>query len=290
MRDFIITSDSTVDIGPERMLELNVPYVSLKCIHKDGEFSDDMTEATAKRIYGLMRDGDKISTSQALADDYVRLWQPILEKGHDIVHLGFSSGLSGSVGGAQLAANMLLDKYPGSQIYVSDSLSASGGQGLLLEHMVNQKKAGLTAEECFRFAEDTKLNVHHWFTVSELTYLRRGGRVKATAAFVADILHIKPVLNMDNAGHLIPRVKVKGRKSAVKRLFDNMCKYISIEKNPFVNITHADCIEDALLLSDMIKAMFRGIKVQISMIGATIGSHSGPGTLALFFIGCPRET
>jgi DegV family protein with EDD domain len=288
MAEYVITTDSTVDLGAERMQQLDTRFATLKYFYRGEEFPDDMRETSALKIYNAMRLGEVIITSQANPDQFVAMWSDLLATGQDILYIGFSSGLSGTVNSAQIAKGQLEAQYPDRKIYIVDSLCASGGEGMFLQHVLVKQKAGASLEECYSFAEGLKLRINHWYTVSELTYLRRGGRVSAAAALFADILGIKPVMNMDDTGHLIPREKVKGRRTAIKRMFEHLTELADIEDNPFFHITHADCMEDAQHLKNMLNERFPNIPVYISMVGAVIGSHCGPGTLALFFVGKPR--
>jgi DegV family protein with EDD domain len=288
MNDYQITSDSTVDLGRARMEELGVPYVRLVYIRDGVEKQDGMTDQCALEIYDNMRNGVVYKSAQANPEDFMAFWTPILESGRDILYIGFSSGLSGTVNSAFLARAELGPKYPERKIYIVDSLCASGGEGLLLEKAVEKKNAGATIDECRDYAEALKLRVNHWYTVAELSYLRRGGRVSATSAIVADILNIKPVMDMNDQGKLIPRERVKGRKAAVRRMFEHLSTRADMKENRYFRITHADCMDDALSLKQMLQERFEGIPVHISMVGAVIGSHCGPGTLALYFIGEPR--
>ncbi|HWS28960.1 MAG TPA: DegV family protein [Clostridia bacterium] len=288
MAEYAVTTDSTADLGAERMQELDTRFATLKYFYRGEEFPDDMREASALKIYNAMRSGEVITTSQANPDQFVAMWSDFLAAGKDILYIGFSSGLSGTVNSAQVAKEQLEAQYPDRKICIVDSLCASGGEGMFLQHVLMKQKAGASLEECYRFAEDLKLRVNHWYTVSELSYLRRGGRVSTAAALFADILGIKPVMNMDDTGHLIPREKVKGRRTAIKRMFEHLTELADIADNPFFHITHADCMEDAQYLKNMLIERFPNIPVYISMVGAVIGSHCGPGTLALFFVGKPR--
>ncbi|HWR18067.1 MAG TPA: DegV family protein [Clostridia bacterium] len=288
MAEYVITTDSTVDLGAERMQQLDVRFTTLKYLYRGEEFPDDMRDSSALKIYNAMRSGEVITTSQVNPDQFVLLWSDLLAAGKDILYIGFSSGLSGTVNSAQIAKGQLEAQYPDQKIYIVDSLCASGGEGMFLQHVLMKQKTGASLEECYAYAEGFKLRINHWFTVSELSYLRRGGRVSAAAALFADILGIKPVMNMDDTGHLIPREKVKGRRTAIKRMFEHLTELADIEDNPFFHITHADCMEDAQYLKDMLCERFPNIPVNISMVGAVIGSHCGPGTLALFFVGKPR--
>lgn len=288
MKAYVITTDSTVDLGRARMEELGVPYVQLFYIRDGAPKRDLMTDQCALEIYDNMRNGVVYKSSQANPEDFIALWTPILEAGQDILYIGFSSALSGVVNSAFLARGELGPKYPERKIYVVDSLCASGGEGLFLEKVVEKSNAGASVDECRDYAEALKLRINHWYTVSELSYLRRGGRVSATSAIVADILNIKPVMDMNDEGRLIPREKARGRKAAIRRMFEHLEERVDIEDNAYFRITHADCMDDALALKQMLQEKYDGIPVYISMVGAVIGSHCGPGTLALFFIGKPR--
>ena len=289
MKQYQITTDSTVDLGQDKLNELGIPFVRLFYIENDVQARDGMTDDAAKYMYDKMRTGVVFRSSQANPEDFLEIWTPILDSGRDILYIGFSTGLSGVVNSACIARETLAPKYPESKIYIVDSLCASGGEGLFLEHVIAKQAAGADIDECRDFAEALKLRVNHWYTVSELSYLRRGGRVSATSAFVADILNIKPVMDMNDEGKLIPREKVKGRKAAIKRMFEHLVERVDIADNPYFRITNADCMDDALYLKKLLQEKFDNIPVYITMVGAVIGSHCGPGTLALFFIGKARE-
>ena len=290
MYDYIVTTDSTVDLSQERMQQLGVPYAQLY-YHMDGESRpDDMTDETARFIYASMLQGKVITTSQPTPEDFMALWRPIFQAGQDVLHIGFSSALSGSVNSARLAQGIAQEEFPQRRVCIVDSLCASGGEGMLLQHTLRKREEGLDLDACYAWAEANKLRVHHWYTVDDLIYLRRGGRVSGAAAFVAGLLHIKPVMNMDLQGRLIPREKVKGRRASIKRMAEKLSQFINLEENPFIHITHADCLADALALKAMIQEKFPSItQVDISYVGAVIGAHAGPGTLALFFMGDGRE-
>lgn len=287
MNVYQITTDSTVDLGQDRLYGLNIPFVRLFSIEDGVSSRDGMTDEAAKYIYDNMRNGVVFKSSQANPEDFTALWTPILEEGKDILYIGFSSGLSGCVNSAAIAREGLESKYPERKIYIVDSLCASGGEGLFLEKVIEKQNSGADLEECRDYAEALKLRINHWYTVSELSYLRRGGRVSATSAIVADILNIKPVMDMNDEGKLIPREKAKGRKASIRRMFEHLEERVDIEDNSYFRITHADCLDDALTLQKMLEEKY-GLPVYISMVGAVIGSHCGPGTLALFFIGKAR--
>lgn len=284
MLTYRITSDSTVDLTPERMEELGVPFVQLHYTFEGKEYPDTMTVESANFLYDEMRNGKVAVTSQATVESFLALWEPMLQVGQDIVYVGFSSALSGTVNSANIAREQLLEKYPERSIYIVDSLCASSGEGMLLEYAVKMQEDGLSAKECYEKLEGMKLRVHHWFTVDDLTYLRRGGRVSKVSAYAAALLNIKPVLNMDHLGRLVPREKVKGRKAAIKKMFQHMCELMDPE-NLYANISQADCIEDAKYLVSLIRERFPKMPVRIYSVGSVIGAHAGPGTLALFFLG-----
>jgi DegV family protein with EDD domain len=288
MSAYRITTDSTVDLNPSRMRELDIPYVALHFLLEGKDITDDMTEATAKMLYDAMREGKVSTTSQATVESFVELWTPILENGEDILYIGFSSALSGTVNSSVLARQQLLEKYPDRKIFIIDSLCASSGEGMIVEHAAALKEGGMELEALYQEIETRKMKVHHWFTVDDLVYLRRGGRVSGAAALFASLLSIKPVMNTNSEGKLIPREKIKGRRGAIKRLYELLVEKIDQTATTFINISHADCIEDANQLKQLIHEGYPHLPVNIYSVGAVIGSHSGPGTLALFFMGTPR--
>lgn len=288
---FAITTDTTTDLGHARTKEEGIPCLPLFYIIDDVEYTDSMIDELTQKLYDAMREGKNVFTSQATVEQFIEFWTPYMDDKRDILHIAFSSALSGTINSARIAASMLLEKYPDRKITVIDSLAASGGEGLLVRHLLDVYKQGGTYQECIDYVESIKLHVHHWFTVDDLVYLKRGGRVSSVAAFLGTLLNIKPVLNVDYMGRLIPREKTKGRKAAIKRMFEHMCETIDADpsKNAYVHIVHGDCIDDALYLKNLILNKFDFIKeVDIQYVGAVIGSHSGPGTLAVFYLGDKR--
>lgn len=288
MPTYQITTDSTVDLSLERMQELGVPFVSLHLLMDGQDILDDMKEESALRLYDAMRAGKIGTTSQATVESFLELWEPMLQSGQDILYVGFSSALSGTVNSALIAREQLAERYPDRSIRIVDSMCASSGEGMLLEHAVQLRESGLSLDDCHNAVEALKLRVHHWFTVDDLVYLKRGGRVSGAAATIATLLHIKPVMNVDNVGKLIPREKVKGRHAAIKRLFEQLQEHMDEKATTFINISQSDCMADAQALKSLIAQRFPTIPVRIYPVGAVIGAHSGPGTLALFFMGAPR--
>ena len=235
-----------------------------------------------------MRKGGVARTAAANMETFKEAFEPYLRQGKDLLYIGFSSGLSTTVNSGAMAAKELAEAYPDRKILVVDTFAASAGFGLLVYLAVREKRKGASLEETAKFVEDNRFHLCHWFTVDELVYLKRGGRVSAAKCFVGGLLDIKPVLHMDDPGHLINMFKVRGRHASIKALAD---KYGELALNPGkdpIFISHGDCIEDAKLLEQMLLERF-GAKVElITYVGPVIGSHSGPGTLALFFLGRER--
>ena len=288
MRDYVIFADSSCDILPDILQEWGVPFVSLSVKFDDEDKSFLNYDRPFPVFYQKMRQGGVARTSAANMESFKVAFEPYLQQGKDILYVGFSSGLSTTVNSGAMAANELMEQYPDRKIITEDTFGASAGYGLLLYLTVEKKRAGASLEEAAKFVEDTRFHLDHWFTVDDLVYLKRGGRVSAAAAFAAGLLNIKPVLHMDDPGHLINMLKVRGRRASIKALAD---KYGELAIDPAggtVFISHGDCIDDAKLLEKMLADRF-GAKVKlITFVGPVIGSHSGPGTLALFFVGKKR--
>ncbi len=288
MSDYVIFADSSCDILPDILEEWGVPFVSLSVKFDDEDKSFQNFDRPFPVFYQKMRQGGVARTSAANMESFKVAFEPYLQQGKDILYIGFSSGLSTTVNSGAMAANELMEQYPDRKIVTVDTFGASAGYGLLLYLTVEKKRAGASLEEAAKFVEDTRFHLDHWFTVDDLVYLKRGGRVSAAAAFAAGLLNIKPVLHMDDPGHLINMFKVRGRRASIKALAD---KYGELAIDPAggtVFISHGDCIDDAKLLEKMLADRF-GAKVKlITFVGPVIGSHSGPGTLALFFVGKKR--
>jgi DegV family protein with EDD domain len=243
----------------------------------------------AKTFFDLERNGNLPSTSQLTPDEITQQFEPVLAAGSDLLHIEFSSGLSGSYNNVRLVAGELREKYPERKLIVIDSLCASLGLGLLVDYAVRMREQGKSIEETAKWVEANKLGLNHWFTVDSLSHLHRGGRVTGAAAFVGNLLHIKPVLNVDYEGHLIPREKEQGRRKAFRCLVDKMEALIYKPEGQRIFISHGDDEEDAQKLAGMVRERFPGIgDIMISPLGAVIGAHAGPGTIALFFMGKSR--
>ncbi len=287
MNPYIIYTDTACDIPADKLAEWGVSVQSLSFRFDDEEkeyFNGDMHPGD---FYNEMRAGRVARTAAVNSEDFRCGFEAELKKGNDILYLGFSSGLSTTYNSGRLAAEDLAEAYPDRKIITVDTLAASAGFGLLVYLAVQKKQAGATIEEVARYIEDTKLHLCHWFTVEDLVYLKRGGRVSPTVALIGGVLGIKPVMHMDNEGHLIKVTTARGRKASLKALADRFAELV-IDPNETIFISHGDCRDDIDELVDMLKA--RGAKdVQlITYVGSVIGAHSGPGTVALFFVGKER--
>ncbi|MDV3429000.1 MAG: DegV family protein [Bacillota bacterium] len=283
--EYIIFIDSCADLPVEFIEEKNIKYLSLKYNINGQDHEDDFGKSLSyKKFYDSMRAGADTRTSQINAQRYYEEFKKWTEEGYAIVYIGFSSGLSGSVNSAVIAKNDLTEEGLGDKIYIIDSKCASLGYGLLVYYSVLQKERGASPEGLVKYAEDLKLRINHYFTVEDLVYLYRGGRVSKAAKTVGTLLDIKPVLHVDDEGKLIPLYKVKGRKKSIKALFTNMEERIQNFEDNTIAISHGDCIEDVNYLVSLIREKFPSNKIIINNVGTVIGSHSGPGTLALFFV------
>ncbi|MBQ6702817.1 MAG: DegV family protein [Clostridia bacterium] len=288
MKDYIILTDSACDIKPEILEKWGVGFESLTLRFEGDEKEYSNFEITAKDFYDRMRKGGAAKTAAVNVERFVQLFENYLKEGKDVLYVGFSSGLSTTYNSARLAGIQLAEKYPENKIITVDSLSASAGFGLLLYLTVKKKNEGATIEEAAKFVEDTRLHLCHWFTVDDLVYLKRGGRISPTVAFVGNMLGIKPVLHMDNEGHLVNVSKVRGRRTSVEALAQKFDE-LALDKNGgTLFISQGDCMSDAEYLASIIKNK-HGIDVEIiTDVGPVIGAHTGPGVLAFFFVGKER--
>ena len=287
MNDYIIITDSSCDLPESVVEEFGIKVITLDFII-EGEDAQKNDAMDAKSFYKILRTGKMITTSAVSIDRFLGEFEPVLKEGKDILYLGFSSGLSGTYNAGAVAAGELAEKYPERKVFTVDTLAASMGQGLLVWYAANMKKKGASIEEVRDFAEENKLKLAHWFTVNDLFFLKRGGRVSAATAILGTALQIKPVLHVDDAGKLISVSKVRGRKSAVDALFAKIKDMATDVSEQTVFISHGDCIEDAEYLAEKIKSELGVKEVVISYVGPVIGAHSGPGTLALFFMATKR--
>ncbi len=283
-----IITDSCCDLTNEWIAKLNISVVPLNMLFK-GETRQDSVSDGIKEVYQALREGEVASTSAVNPETWANYIEPVLKDGQDVLVLAFSSGLSTTYQSAVIAANDLMEKYPDRKVNVVDTLCASLGQGLLTIHTCAKRDEGLSLEELTAWVEENKLHLCHWFTVDDLMYLKRGGRVSAATALVGTVLKIKPILHVDDEGHLISISKVRGRKAAIENLAERTAKSFIPGKNKFMAICHGDCLEDAEYLAALLKEKTEAEEVFIGYTGAVIGSHSGPGTLAAFFLGEARK-
>ena len=288
MADYKIITDSACDLSEEMLKALDVTAVPLHLLFKGKNIPDTVEDRTIKKFYAGMRDGEVSKTSAVNPEAWRNAMEPVLAQGMDVLVLGFSSGLSTTYQSAVIAAEELKPQYPQRKILTVDTLSAASGQGLLVWHTCKKRDEGLSLEELAAWVEGNKLHLAHWFTVDDLVYLKRGGRISAATAVMGAMLNIKPVLHVDNEGRLVSAVKVRGRKNAIKALADKLEEQGSGWDNSTVFICHADCMDDAEQLAETVKAKQPGTETVIGNLGAVIGSHAGPGTLALFFLGNER--
>ena len=284
MPNYQIITDSGCDLSAEILQKLNVTMVSLTLLYKGQTLQDCVTDET-KTFYDGLRAGEEASTSAANPQDWQDVIEPIVAGGEDALVLAFSSGLSTTYQSAVIAANELMESYPGRTVKVVDTLCASLGQGLFVYYACQKRDAGLSLEDLTAWCEENKSKLCHWVTVDDLMYLKRGGRISAATAVMGTMLQIKPIIHMDDEGHLINVGKARGRKGAIETVAKKMGELGIPGANDTVFICHGDCLEDAQYLEKLVKEQYGVKNVLIYYVGAVIGSHSGPGTLALFFLG-----
>jgi len=279
-----IITDTCCDFPAHMYGELDLEVVPLSVLYKGVNYSE-YTEEWLKEMFAGLRAGETASTSAVNPDGWTTVMEPVLAAGQDALVLVFSSGLSTTHQSAVIAADELREKYPERKIFVVDTLCASLGQGLFVWYACKKRSEGLTLEELAAWCEENRFHLCHWFTVDDLMYLKRGGRVSAATALLGTMLKIKPVLHVDNEGHLINVSKTRGRKASIDALAAKMGETGLPGANDTVFICHGDCLEDAEYLAQQVKEKYGVKDVLIYYVGAVIGSHSGPGTLALFYLG-----
>lgn len=287
MTNYQIITDSGADLPTDLLASLDVKMAPLSLLFRGQVLADSVTDET-KAFYQAMREGESATTSAINLDGWAAVMEPVLKEGKDILVIAFSSGLSTTYQSAVIAADELREQYPQRTIRVVDSLCASLGQGLLVWYACQKRDAGMELGELADWVETRKWNLSHWFTVDDLRYLKRGGRISAATALVGTMLNIKPVLHVDEEGRLVSVTKTRGRKASIQALLQQMEASMLPGENDTAFICHGDCLEDAQLLASLIKERCGVKEVFIGYTGAVIGSHSGPGTLALFFLGSQR--
>ena len=288
MSNYVIFTDSCCDVSPEMLKQWGVPYANMTFSFdgEDKEYID--ADITSKEFYDRMRQGAHARTAAINANAFANAFTPILEEGKDILYVAFSSGLSTTVNSAHMAVEDLKETYPDRKIVILDTLAASAGGGLMVYMALEKQKQGATLEENAAYLETLVPQHCIWFIVDDLEYLKRGGRVSPLVAFAGGLLGIKPVLQMDEEGHLVKVATARGRKKAIEALADKYAELSYEEKNTPIFISHAECEEDAKHLADILMQRHGAEVTLITEIGPVIGSHAGPGTLAIFFIGKHR--
>lgn len=293
MTDFIISCCSTCDLSADHLERIGVAYLPFHFFLDGKEYPDDLGKSISyPDFYAAMKSGSSTSTSQVSVGQYVDFFTSILETGRDLLHLAFSSGLSGSYSSACTAAKTVLEKFPERKLYVVDSLAASSGYGLFVDKLAELRDLGYTIEKLRDWAEENKLRLHHWFFSTDLTFYVKGGRVSKIEGVIGGVLSICPLLHVSQEGKLVPVYKLRGRRRAMDKTLEMMVTHADggTSYSDKVYISNSDCIDDANTLAGMIKERFPSIKgdILINSIGTTIGSHTGPGTVALFFWGDKR--
>ena len=290
MRDFVIMTDSCCDLTAQMADDLGLVVLPLSLLIGEDTYRNylDGRDIGFKEFYDRVRGGAMPSTSAVSVGDFEDAMRPILSEGKDILYLAFSSALSTTYQSAVIASEELKQEFPDAKIYTVDSKAASLGQGLYVYLCAQQKLAGKSIDEVYAYAEDVKLKICHWFTVDDLNHLKRGGRVSAAPALVGTMLSIKPVLHVDNEGRLISVSKARGRKASLLALVDQMEKSAVDPKDQTVFISHGDCEEDVNFVADEIRRRFGTETIHINYVGPVIGSHTGAGVVALFFVGTER--
>ncbi len=287
---FEIVTDSSANLTDDQIKDYNLSVISLSYFVNGKEYKGYIKgiKTDYKSFYEFARQKSLITTSLPEYKEFLSVFNPIIENEKDLLYIGFSSALSGTFQSANNYLDELKEKYPDRKIYAVDSLCASMGQGLLVYYTVKLRNEGKTIEETFNWLEENKLSFCHWFTVDDLFFLQRGGRLSTFSAIAGTMLSVKPVLHVDELGKLVLAEKVRGRRKALSSLVDRMESSINLDKKQPIFISHGDCIEDAEYVATLIRERFEFSDITINYIDPVIGSHSGPGTIALFFIGNKR--
>lgn len=294
MNPYILSCCSTADISEEHFKKWDLHYICFHFSMNGVQYRDDLGKSIPfSDFYQAMRDGASTMTSQVNEDEYVEYFTPFLEAGQDVLHVCLSSGISGAYNSAVLAQRQLQEKYPQRKILIVDSLGASSGYGLLMDRLCDLRDEGKSIDEVYAFALENRLRLHHWFFSTDLTFYVKGGRVSKVSGFLGTMLHICPLLNMDAAGRLIPREKIRTKKKVIARIVEQMTLHArdGLNYDGKCYISESDCYEDAQAVAELVEKTFPRLngKVEINSIGTTIGSHTGPGTVALFFWGDQRQ-
>ncbi len=294
MAQYVLSCCSTTDLTKEQLAARNINYVCFHYMLDGKSYTDDMWQSmTPEEFYSAMVHGADTKTTQVNTDEFVSYFRSFLEQGLDVVHVCLSSGLSGTYNSARIAVDMLKEDFPDRKIWLVDSLAASSGFGLLVDRMADLRDEGYTAQELYDWAMENRLKMHLWFFSTDLTFYVKGGRVSKASGWFGTMLKICPLLNMDHNGKLVPRFKVRGKAKVMETIVDKMEQFADdgLQYDGKCYLCHSACNDDAKAVADMVEARFPRLKekVQIYPIGTTIGSHTGPGTVALFFWGEERK-
>ncbi|SUY44868.1 degV family protein [Clostridium putrefaciens] len=288
--DIVIITDSSCDLPLDYIRDAKVSFLGLVSNFKGNDYVEDFGQTLSyKAFYDGVRNGEMPTTSQINSYRFFEEFEKHVKENKSIIYLAFSSALSGTYNSSLIAKSEILEKYPDADITIIDTRSASLGVGLIVYHAYEMLNTGSSKDEIIAWVEDNKLKVNHFFTVDDLNHLKRGGRISPTSAFLGTILDIKPILYVNDLGELIPFTKVKGRKKAIRTLFDTFKDRVVNPEDQMIFISHGDCLDDALFLKSLIEKEFKVKGFKINFVGQAIGSHSGPGTLTLFFIGNNRS-
>lgn len=291
--NFVLTCCSTADLPAEYFVAREIPYVCFHVQLNGAEYFDDLGQSIAfPAFYQAIQNGAMPTTSQVNVEEFIAFFEPLLAAGQDVLHLSFSSGLSGSYQSACIARDELAGRYPARTLLVVDSLGASSGYGLLVDTVATLRDKGCSAQEAYDWAMARRLEVHHWFFSGDLSHYKRGGRISATAAVLGGLLGICPLMNMNHEGKLIPRTKIRGKNNVIKAMAEKMRQHAQggTAYSGKCFISHSACEADARAVAKLVEATFPQLDgpVMINSVGTVIGAHTGPGTVALFFFGDPR--
>lgn len=290
MRDFEIFTDSCSDLPKEYIKEKNIKFARLTCTYDDKTYFDDFGESLSyKKFFDDLRNGTIAKTSQPSVDEFYSNFKKIIDSGKDVLYICVSTGLSGSENSATIAKNMILENYTEAKIYIVNVLTASLGQGIMVMKAVEMKEEGKSLEEIVEYIEKNKQRLNTFMTVDDLNHLKRGGRLSTAAAMIGTVFSIKPILSIDTDGRVISIDKARGRKSSLKKLADLLLERIEEAEKQIIGISHGDCIDEVLKLKDAILSKINVKDVIINYTGPAVGTHGGPGNVAIFFMGKERK-
>lgn len=290
MRNFEIFTDSCCDLPYEYVKEKNIKFAVLTCSYNGKDYYDDFGQTLSyKQFFEDLRNGAKPMTSQPSVEEFYKKFKAIIEADKDIIYICVSSGLSGTENSANIAKKMILEESPDARIYIVNALTASLGQGLMVMRAIEMKEAGRTLEDIVDYIENNRQRLNTYITVDDLHHLKRGGRLSSAAAMLGIVLHIKPIMTINNEGRVLPLLKVKGRKNSINKLIELVKQRIEAPEDQVVAICHGDCLEEALKLKEGLLKEISVKDVIINYTGPAVGTHGGPGNLAIFFMGKERQ-